>query len=791
MAMAPHVHEFVRNFGKSGANRVLSNPGANIVYDQPVSMQRFDADSALHSPVTPDNNVSKIAGTHDATLTGEHYINQEADRAENETQQHNLVRNLGRAALGAGLVAGGVALAVTPEGRQAIQNAGATIKQSAQNIGSRVSSFLGGLGIDRGVDPDIIRNSGDVTPPTTAQRYNQADVPVATQEAQVAKGSPVGSLIPGDKGYEDRLLNKIYQQELEARPPALTKEGMERNMERNAVLSTKPVTESEVITSSQTFAPSQTEDIVAQQQRSEATARLLDVAHKRKAGLTFEEIRRGIDPSDPVQLELSGMPKVDALARMRSLADVEPSSGETITGQSANVVQPELFNVSQQTSATVPSTVDKVDSFISGLTQQADPWTGEHTRKAREGRFELPPVQTIKGEIRDPWYTRGARPERNVSPENLKAVNLVAEVFAKTGERISLDEAHAALGGGELSSSLQKAFKPTERVAIGSQTFDPGQYQTGRTMEIGTGEIKGTTAKDLLDRYVEENVSGLTKQGRQGASRETLGAEYVHGVTPEVANPSAVISTAGGRTMRNVSALDKEALAEGRIEYAGFTGQTTGSDPEAAAATYKSATSPQRVNTFNALLGPQSSSQVLHLKTEGGLVPITTNDFQRRVGNQAHAIFANVAQQHAAASGIELPDPHVVTASGHVIENKNPAFIDAANKLINAKGVSESAYPMLAQQFDNALRQSGIHLAASNDPQLSHGALNTLMGLARNTSTAQVGLENFGRLAGRARARGVIRSETSQVPVGMPGPSIQTVSDAMKNLGLGTQLNSY
>jgi len=754
MAMAPHVHEFVRNFGKSGANRVLSNPGANIVYDQPVSMQRFDADSALHSPVTPDNNVSKVVGTHDATLTGEHYINQESDRVEDEAQQHNLVRNLGRAALGAGLVAGGVALAVTPEGRQAVQNAGATIKQSAQNIGSRVSSFLGGLGIDRGVDPDTIRNSGDVTPPTTAQRYNQADVPVATQEVQIAKGSPVGSPV-------------------------------------REVLSTKPVTESEIITSSQTFAPEQTGDIVAQQQRSEATARLLDVANKRKAGLTFEEIRRGVDPADPVQLELSEMPKVDALARMRSLAGVEPSSGETLTGQSANVVQPELFNVSQQTSATVPSTIDKVDSFISNLTQQADPWTGEHTRKAREGRFELPPVQTIKGEIKDPWYTRGARPERNVSPENLKAVNLVAEVFAKTGERISLDEAHAALGGRELSSSLQKAFEPTERVAIGSQTFDPGQYQTGRTMEMGTGEVRGATSKDLLDRYVEENLAGLTKQGRQGASRETLGAEYVHGVTPEVANPSAVISTAGGRTMRNVSALNKEALAEGRIEYAGFTGQTTGSDPEVAAATYKSATSPQRVNTFNALLGPQSSSQVLHLKTEGGLVPMTTNDFQRRVGNQAHAIFANVAQQHAAASGIELPDPHIVTASGHVIENKNPAFIDAANKLINAKGISESAYPMLAQQFDNALRQSGINLAASNDPQLSHGALNTLMGLARNTSTAQIGLENFGRLAGRARARGVIRSETSQVPVGMPGPSIQTVSDAMKNLGLGTQLNSY
>jgi hypothetical protein len=754
MAIAPDVREFVRDFGKSKKNRVLSTPGANIVYDQPVSMRYFDADSALHSPVTPDNNVSKIAGTHDATLTGEHYINQEADRAENEAQQHNLVRNLGRAALGAGLVAGGVALAVTPEGRQAVQNAGATIKQSAQNIGSRVSSFLGGLGIDRGVDPNTIRNSGDVTPPTTSQRYNQADVPVATQEIQVAKGSPVGAPV-------------------------------------REVLSTKPITESEIITSSQTFAPEQTGDIVAQQQRSEATARLLDVAHKRKAGLTFEEIRRGVDPSDPVQLELSGMPKVDALARMRSLASVEPSSGETITGQSSNVMQPELFNVSQQTSATVPSTVDKIDSFISGLTQQADPWTGEHTYRAEEGKFKLPPVQTVKGEIKDPWYSRGARPERNASPETLKAASLVAEVFAKTGERISLDEAHAALGGGELSFAVQKAFEPTERVAIGSQTFDPDQYQTGRIIKMGTGEIKGTTAKDLLDRYVEENVSGLTKQGRQGASRETLGAEYVHGVTSEVANPSAVISTAGGRTMRNVSALDKEALSEGRIEYAGFTGQTTGSDPEVASATYKSATSPQKVRTFNALLGPQSSSQVLHLKTEGGLIPMTTNEFQRRFGNQAHAIFANVAQQHAAASGIELPNPHVVTASGRVIENRNNEFINAANKLINAKGVSESAYPMLAQQFDNALRQSGIHLAASNNPEISHSALNTLMGLARNTSTAQIGLQNFGQLAGRARARGVVRSETSQVPVSMPGPSTQIVSDVMKNLGLSTKLNSY
>ena len=35
--------------------------------------------------------------------------------------------------------------------------------------------------------------------------------------------------------------------------------------------------------------------------------------------------------------------------------------------------------------------------------------------------------------------------------------------------------------------------------------------------------------------------------------------------------------------MRNISALDPEALAGGEIEYAAFTGQTTGTDPELAA----------------------------------------------------------------------------------------------------------------------------------------------------------------------------------------------------------------
>jgi hypothetical protein len=63
------------------------------------------------------------------------------------------------------------------------------------------------------------------------------DGPINSVAVQLPDGLPVdqaeGRLIPGDEGYEDRLLKTIYQQELEARPPALTKEDMERNIQNS------------------------------------------------------------------------------------------------------------------------------------------------------------------------------------------------------------------------------------------------------------------------------------------------------------------------------------------------------------------------------------------------------------------------------------------------------------------------------------------------------------------------------------------------------------------------------
>jgi len=42
------------------------------------------------------------------------------------------------------------------------------------------------------------------------------------------------------------------------------------------------------------------------------------------------------------------------------------------------------------------------------------------------------------------------------------------------------------------------------------------------------------------------------------------------------------------------------------------------------------------------------------------------------------------------------------------------------------------------------------------------------MGVARGTTTGQLALEHFSKMAGRARSQGVMRSEASAVPVNIP-----------------------
>lgn len=207
IAAAPHAYNYAKNLGKTGQNPPSSRVGGTIFYRQPETLQDSRPNSIFDAPVTPDNDVPKVSGTVDRTLTSQHYVNQEQNEVQEQNRGRQIIDVLGKTALAAGGLAAGYALAQNPSVQQAVQS-------GIASVDDRVSSFLG-----RFTTPDL-------NGPTTSERYNQKTPTTVTQQAvQIAKGAPVGS-------------------------------------PEKELLQTKPVTESEVISTSQTFGPDQTKQQV-------------------------------------------------------------------------------------------------------------------------------------------------------------------------------------------------------------------------------------------------------------------------------------------------------------------------------------------------------------------------------------------------------------------------------------------------------------------------------------------------------------------------------------------------
>jgi hypothetical protein len=776
MAAAPHAYDFARNFGKTGANAPGSRVGGRIVFDQPISARYADDNSVFQSPSTPDNNIPKVAGTLDNTMTGEHYDNQLRDTQEDNARSSNLVRNLGRAALASGVIAGGAILATRPEARQAVRSAVNTAQQQASSISSRISDFLGGVGVPRANDNETIHNTGDVTPPTTGQRYQQERIPTAVQTLQVAKGANVGT------------------PEKEIVPTTTASTGV------------KPVTESNVITASQTFGPRDSgygSAALENYERAVPPSESLQEARRQAATEQLQRAIESIRNREPYQPELPGI-KGTLMALRSKEVGVEP--------QEAGIYQPET-----QASKLGPTTTQ-----YSLFSQTPDPWSGEYTagpRTAIEQTADLKPaigerVQNFitvldiakgqKVQIPESQIGRGvttptgltgsliqatpeptsvastielepagavAGPRQRVIPEShAKAYDIVA-AGAQRGHAIPFDRALEIVTNPEtpLSFGEQQAFEKHTPIALAGQSFEPGARTTGQMRSVRTGEESGQRAEELLDRYARENVSGLTPTGRQSA-----GAQRLRGIE-EQDEPRAVLTTPTGRAMRNISALDPEALAEGREEYAPFTYTTTGSDPIAAAAAYKSASSQNRVSQMNALFGPETSKIMMHLRTEGGIRPVSAREMHGPIRNLAENVFDRAAAHYAGKQGIELPNK----------EQNYGDYIHAANSVLYGnKDTASVAIPQMSRAFDQSLRERGIKMAVSQDPQMASQALHTLMGVARRTTSGELSLEHFSKLAGRARSRGLVRTEGTQVPVGIPGPSSEQVTQAMRQAGL-------
>ncbi|NBX49018.1 hypothetical protein EBT25_03580, partial [bacterium] len=165
-ALAPEVYNFTRNLGRKGGVRDLSG----ISHDQPEAFDHPNPDSLIQAPVTPDNSMPKVAGTHDQSLTSQHYENEQADHVAEQSRFRRAVDIVGKTALVAGGVAGTVALARNPTVQRAAQEVAGAVKTHIGDVGSRVSDFLGGfMGGERTPGTQVAETSGDVTPPTTAQ----------------------------------------------------------------------------------------------------------------------------------------------------------------------------------------------------------------------------------------------------------------------------------------------------------------------------------------------------------------------------------------------------------------------------------------------------------------------------------------------------------------------------------------------------------------------------------------------------------------------------------------------
>jgi hypothetical protein len=775
MAAAPHAYDFVKNMFKTGANTSKSRVGGNIAYDRPISDRFADDNSVFQSPVTPDNNIPKVAGTLDDTMTGEQYDNQLQDTQQDNERSNNLVRNLGRAALAAGVVAGGVALATNPEARQAVQSAFATAKQQASDIGSRVSSFLGGIGSPRSVDSEVIYNSGDVTPPTTGQRYQQEQVPSAVQAMQTAKGANVGT-------------------PEKATVPTTT-----------ASTGVKPITESDIISTSQTFAPRETgfrSQALAAYEQALPPSEAVQESRRQAATQQLARAAETIRSRDPYQLELPGVKgtlmalrskDVGMAAEEAGLYQPTPATrlGPTTTQYSllhstpdpwSGEYTPAVETATQQTADLNPSVGERVEKFITVL----DIPRGEKVQVSERslGRGIETPRGLVASMLQETPQPTSASPtmeveptgavagprQRNVPESHVKAYGIVA-AGAQRGQAIPFDRALEIVTNPEtpLSFGEQQAFEKSSPIALAGQSFEPGARTTGQMRGIRTGEESGQRAEELLERYARENVSGLTPTGRQSA-----GAQRLRGIE-EQAEPRAVLTTPTGRTMRNISALNQEALAEGREEYAPYTYTTTGSDPVTAAAAYKSATSSNRVRQMNSLFGPETSKISLHLKTEEGIKPISSGELYRNIKPIAEDVFDRAASHYATKQGVELPNK----------EQNYGDYLQAANSVLYGnKETAAQAIPQMARAFDQSLRQRGVKMTVANDPEMGTQALHTLMGVARRTTGGELSLEHFSKLAGRARSRGLIRTGETQVPVGIPGPSPAQVAEAMRQAGL-------
>lgn len=147
--LAPEVYDFNRGFGKFRGFNEFEGFQGDVVYDQPQSVRHYGDNTLLQSPITPDNNIPKVAGQLNNSLTGQHYVQHYADDAV-ETgfggteQPKSLLEKAALGALGVGAVAAGVYGAQKLTGRDlGVGRVGGMVRDLGQRAKAGIKSALG------------------------------------------------------------------------------------------------------------------------------------------------------------------------------------------------------------------------------------------------------------------------------------------------------------------------------------------------------------------------------------------------------------------------------------------------------------------------------------------------------------------------------------------------------------------------------------------------------------------------------------------------------------------------
>jgi len=334
--------------------------------------------------------------------------------------------------------------------------------------------LLGGLGGGRNVDPDVIRNSGDVTPPTTAQEYQQNKMPVATQEIQVAKGAPTGS------AAEATL------------PPTTESYGV------------KPVTESDVITSSQTFAP---------RSKAEVIQSVLS-----KMPISAQETEYAPDILDPRDLGTQSFqtatkfasPEVMAARRADLRGEVNPSVGAPLVDRITGEIRNPEISVAGYKEA-FPGIGERVKDFL-------QPETGAAPIGASTGEYGSQPQANVSEQTSslDPGAGLFTDSLFQVSPEYLAqhpkgASGLFQTLTTRTGygtparhEKVD----YRPLGG---KSLVRTGGAQPGKVTV-EQSFDPGEFAVSGARDV-TSSTNKAPQRFAGERDIEASLATQEAQG--------------------------------------------------------------------------------------------------------------------------------------------------------------------------------------------------------------------------------------------------------------------------------------